>query len=149
MLKELLAEYGTLEVDAKKRIDFLHDRVTGCMLKSARRAERNCGLVTSNGVWRSRCKFSTNTPEITKLSNELKSRDVDKVKRQVLRKQLRRAQRRRIFQSDGARSHVIGKLLYEDRSKFWKKVTKAKRCSARRAPVINSKPSALDFVEYY
>jgi len=149
MLKELLAEYGTLEVEAKRRIDFLHNGVTGCMLKSARRAERKCGLVTSNGVWRSRCKFSINTPEITKLSNELKSRDVDKVERQVLRKQLRRAQRRRIFQSDGSRSHVIGKLLYEDRSKFWKEVTKAKRCNARRAPVINSKPSALDFVKYY
>ena len=56
-----------------------------------RRVERKCGLVTSNGVWRNKCKFSTNTPEISKLSNELKSRDVDKVKRKVLRKKLRRA----------------------------------------------------------
>jgi len=57
---------------------------------AARRVERKCGLVTSNGVWRNKCKFFKNTPEISKLSNELKSRDVDKVKRKVLRKKLRR-----------------------------------------------------------
>ncbi len=54
-----------------------------------------------------------------------------------------------MYQADGIKCDPIDRLLYEDRSQFWKEVTKAKRCNARRAPVISSKPTAFDYVEFY
>jgi len=150
MLKDLLTRFNAMENDIPERLDFLHEGVSKCMLKSARSAEKKCGLVTSNGVRRSKCKFSTNTPEISELTRKLKSLgDAEKMEKLILRKQLRRAQRRRVFQVDHTKSDVIGKLLNEDRNEFWKEVTRAKRCGARRATVVSSKPSASDFVAFY
>ena len=56
-----------------ERLDYLHDGITRCMLMSARSAEKACGLVTCNGVRKSRCRFSGNTPEITQISSELRT----------------------------------------------------------------------------
>ncbi len=44
---------------------------------------------------------------------------------------------------------VEGRILYEDRSSFWKEVKKVKRHSAKRATVLSTKPSAEAFVDFY
>jgi len=86
------------------------------------------------------------TPEISQISNELRALgESDVMSRQILRRQLRRAQRRRVYQVEGDTSRI----LYEDRSRFWREVKKAKKCSARRATILNSKPSAEAFMSFY
>jgi hypothetical protein len=43
---------------------------------------------------------------------------------------------------------MIGRILYEGRSIFWKEVKKVKRHSAKRATVLSTKPSAEAFVDF-
>jgi len=65
LLEAKVTEYKQLEGSVLEKLDFLHGGINGALLKAARRAERMCGIVTCNGVRRGRCKYSSNTPEIS------------------------------------------------------------------------------------
>jgi hypothetical protein len=54
-----------------------------------------------------------------------------------------------VYRVEDDYSGTIGRILYEDRSRFWKEVKKAKRHSAKRATVLSAKPSAEAFVDFY
>ena len=80
-----VAEYKLYECSLLERLDFLHCGINSSLLKAARSAEKKCGLVTSNGVRRGKCKYSVNKPEISQISSELRALgESDAICRQIL-----------------------------------------------------------------
>ncbi len=53
-----IAEYKLHEGSVQERLDFVHSGINSSLLKATRSAEKRCGLVTSNGVWGGKCKYS-------------------------------------------------------------------------------------------
>ena len=66
----------------------------------------------------------------------------------TLRKQLKTIQRRGLYKSDCSVSRNINNFLFENRDIFWKQVSKSRRLKKKRAPVINMKPNASEFVTF-
>ena len=152
-LKSLLEGYNATESDISSQLNYLHDGLVSCCLKAARNAEKHCGMVSSNGVFKKRTKFWDYTPEISEISNELNMLDTSNTEHheriKTLRRELRRLQRRKLYNRDTNLSNKVYDLLNNDRSKFWRLVARVRRNSTKRANVSSSKPSARSFVEFY
>lgn len=90
------------------------------------------------------------TKEIECIIRELKcNKNLTSEQIQNYKKRLRGLQRNNIFDNLRNDSLKLDKLLFDDRSTFWKKIAAFRKKQSRRSVISSETPSTQDFTKYY
>ena len=128
--------------------------LTKGLIAAARKAEKQVGIYTTNGLIRGnfiRCKNVSVIQEIVAKLKHLRRDGVasDSSTFKELKRELRRLQRLSIYNKSKDDAFRLERLIHEDKPKFWKKVKSQRKLSKKRARITSQKPSTEEFIEFY
>jgi hypothetical protein len=129
------------------------EKLRKLLLKAARNAELNLGLSTSNGVKKGSVIICNNNKEIISIMKNLKmmkiNGDLDSENAKVLKKELRKLQRRSCYNRSKNESLKLSNLLNYNRDMFWKRVNSFKKKCKKKAKISSEKPNLSKFMKFY
>ena len=155
-VSEFIMTLGNLGLSRVDFIDQICAILPKIMIKVARDAERSCGLSTSNSVRRNQRvinlgdgadRIISEIKRIVTLDKEHRELECEKLR--MLRRDLRRMQRRSVFENGSNRALRLDSMLRLDKAEFWRKISAFRRKNKDRARVTNKQPSARDFIDFY
>ena len=139
--------------DADKVL-ILESRLKRVLLKAARKAELDSGLVTTNGLRKGSMVVCSANGEVLEIMNTIKSlrskgMDANNETVKALKHKLRRLQRLSVFHRNRDDSLKLDSMLHQDRGSFWRKISKFKRLKNKNGVVISEKPTLSKFANFY
>lgn len=155
-LSEFIEDLFNLALNQIDFIDQVCEMLPKIMIKVARDAEKSCGLSTSNSVRRNQKVvnlgneadyFISEIKRIVMLNDDTRTRNSDRLK--LLRRELRRIQRKATFNNVSNRALRLESMLRLDKGEFWRRISAFRRKNKKRASVTNKQPTARDFIDFY